>query len=85
MNANSVGSNNNQEERIQRLRQEDRRSNEIRESRRNEEQSEISTRQNALKVENNRKTQSNELRENERSVKERAQEQIKQGYLDVKV
>ena len=85
MNANSVSSNNNQEERIQRLRQEDRRSNEAKESRKNEEQREISTRQNALKLEDNSKSQRKELLEKERAINERAQEQIKKGYVDVKV
>ena len=79
MNANSID-NRNQDERIQRLRQEDNKSNEVKKINVREEQKEITTRQNALKLDIKQQTNSQE-----RQANEVAQKQLKQGYLDVKI
>ena len=79
MNTNGID-NRNQDERIQRLRQEDNKSNELKKLNVNEEQKEITTRQNALKLDIKQQTNSQE-----RQANEVAQKQLKQGYLDVKI
>lgn len=79
MNANSID-NRNQDERIQRLRQEDNKSNEVQKLNVREEQKEITTRQNALKLDIKQQTNSQE-----RQANEVAQKQLKQGFLDVKI
>ncbi|MFY8161317.1 MAG: hypothetical protein ACOVNU_08290 [Candidatus Kapaibacteriota bacterium] len=79
MNANSID-NRNQDERIQRLRQEDNKSNEVKKINVREEQKEITTRQNALKLDIKQQTNSQE-----RQANEVAQKQLKQGFLDVKI